>query len=198
MKKYTFYKYVIKSRQFVTSGMIWLHPVSLFVGIVFIALLSCSEGQKKPALPAQPAKISSVDLSFLAQQDGAFILPWKYLLRLKMDSVYNNQLGMVVEMPVFNDTLKALEGKQVVVEGFYIPATETKDNQVVILSAYPFAQCFYCGKAGIESVIDVLSVEPLPRMKTDTKTHIRGRFKLNADNFDYLVYVLEESVLVEN
>ncbi len=153
--------------------------------------------EKENDLPLPQKEPTGVDLSFLGTEDGAYVLPWKVLLRLQMDSSYSDKMGMVVELPVFNDTLKALEGKQVIVEGYYIPATETKDNQIVILSAFPFAECFYCGKAGIESVIDVLSVEPLPRMKTDTKTRIRGRFRLNADNFDYLVFVLEESSLVE-
>jgi hypothetical protein len=171
----------------------------LLVLVFVICVVGCRNVADKNVkdLTSVEKTTTGVDLSFLEMEDGAYVIPWKYLLRLQMDSSYNEQMAMVVELPVFNDTLKALEGKQVIVEGYYIPATETKDNQIVILSAFPFAECFYCGKAGIESVIDVLSVKPLPRMKTDTKTRIRGRFRLNAENFDYLVFVLEESSLLE-
>lgn len=191
--------------------MLLLRPLrrmgAVLGGVVLVCLFytGCRQnGEGSPAgpvpapVPVATPSATNVDLSFLKVSDGAYLLPWKYLLRLTMDSVMSQEHGGMIELPVFNDTLKALDGKQVIVEGYYIPATETKDNQVVILSAYPFAQCFYCGKAGIESVIDVLSVKPLPRMKTDTKTKIRGRFRLNATNFEYLVFVLEESVLVKD
>jgi hypothetical protein len=90
-----------------------------------------------------------------------------------------------------------LDGKRVEVEGFYIPVDETGNEKIVILSAYPFAQCFFCGKAGVESIIDILSPKKLPALKVDTKIKFRGRLKLNRDNFDYLIYVLEEAEMVK-
>ncbi len=197
MIKYSYCKYVINVGRTKWDDAFSLTNLKVTCLVLLITVVSCTEDKKKQMDAVSPVQGNGLDLSFLKTENGAFLLPWKYLLSLKMDSTYNQKLGMVVEVPLFNDTLKALEGKQVIVEGYYIPASETKNNQIVILSAYPFAQCFYCGKAGIESVIDVLSVKPLPRMKTDAKVRIQGRFKLNADNFDYLVFVLEESVLAD-
>ena len=117
-------------------------------------------------------------------------------MAVKFEDSYNEKLGMEVSMPVFSDTLKVLDGKLVEVEGFYIPVDETGDDKIVILSAFPFAQCFFCGKAGVESIIDILSPTKLPVLKVDTKIKFKGRLKLNRDNFDYLIYVLEEAEMI--
>ena len=118
-------------------------------------------------------------------------------MSVKFEEKYSEKMAMKVEYPLFSDTIRALDGKQVQVEGYYIPVSETGDDNIVILSAYPFAQCFFCGKAGVESIIDILSPKKVPQMKLDSKIKFRGRLKLNRDNFDYLIYVLEEAELVE-
>jgi hypothetical protein len=115
------------------------------------------------------------------------------LLKVKFEKQYNEDLGFEVDMPVFSDTLLALNGREVIAEGFYIPVDETGDESILILSAYPFAQCFFCGAAGAESVIDVLNIGKLPKMKVDQKIRFKGKFRLNKDNFDFLIYVLEQA-----
>ncbi|MBK9734442.1 MAG: hypothetical protein IPO92_05520 [Saprospiraceae bacterium] len=118
-------------------------------------------------------------------------------MRVTFEQSYNQKMAMEVSLPVFNDTLKMLDGKDVMIEGFYIPVDETGDDKIVIVSAFPFSQCFFCGKAGVESIVDVLSPKKLPTLKVDTKIKFKGRLKLNRDNFDYLIYVLEEAFMVE-
>ena len=98
---------------------------------------------------------------------------------------------------MWNCTIKSLNGQKVEVEGFYIPVSETGEDNIVILSAFPFAQCFFCGKAGVESIVDILSPKKIPQMKLDSKIKFQGKLKLNRDNFDYLIYVLEEAEMVK-
>lgn len=136
-------------------------------------------------------------LSIFKKEGDAYIVPWPYLMNVKFEEKYDEKMGMEVSYPVFNDTLRLLHGQNVIIEGFYIPVDETGNEKIVILSAYPFAQCFFCGKAGVESIVDILSPTKLPRLKIDSKIKFKGRFKLNRDNFDYLIYVLEEAVLLE-
>lgn len=140
---------------------------------------------------------NAFDISYFEKVDDAYVVPWPLLMGVKFEEKYDENMGMEVSLPIFSDTLKALDGKTVQVEGFYIPVSETGDDNIVILSAFPFAQCFFCGKAGVESIIDILAPKKLPLMKLDAKIKFRGRLKLNRDNFDYLIYVLEEAELVK-
>lgn len=175
-----------------------------FVHIIFFTLLyllqaGCKNGDQEeinitilPAIDSTEIKQERL-LSFLVKQDSAYILPWSLLTRVTMIDTTDALTGMDISLPVFNDTLEALNGKPVVLEGFYIPVEETKDDKIVILSAYPFAQCFFCGKAGIESIVDVLTKDKLPTLKTDTRIEFSGKLRLNRDDFDYLIYILEDA-----
>ena len=183
-----------------------MHFIIKFNIVIYIGLLmalGCKSDQR-----VKNASDNSKHIDTLSQQEilttsvfqkegDAFIVPWKYLMSVKFEEQYNEKMGMEVSLPIFSDTLKMLDGKKVQVEGFYIPVDETGNEKIVILSAYPFAQCFFCGKAGVESIIDILSPKKLPVLKVDTKIKFRGRLKLNRDNFDYLIYVLEEAEMVK-
>ena len=81
--------------------------------------------------------------------------------------------------------------------GFVIPLEETADKTFVILSAFPYSQCFFCGQAGPESVIDILAESKLPRLSVDEKLTFRGRLRLNEDDLRYLNYILEEAELMD-
>ncbi len=182
----------------------WTSSVGIFIGLTFL-VISCKETKStvSATLPQTTDTTSvvndkpAVDISFFQKEGDHIVLPWKYLMNVTFEDMYKEDLGMEVQLPVFNDTLKVLDGKDVVVEGFYIPVDETGDDKIVILSAFPFAQCFFCGKAGVESIIDILSPKKLPTLKLDAKIKFKGRLKLNRDNFDYLIYVLEEAELVQ-
>lgn len=171
--------------------------------IIFIlSLVSC--GPEKPQSDIQelteeehPELTDSSELlAHLKQSDGAYILPWSLLLNIQFEEVFVDSLGMEVSLPIFNDTIQALKDQIVEVEGFFIPVSETGDETIVILSAYPYAQCFFCGKAGVESIIDVVAPKKLPAIKLDEKIKLKGRLNLNRDNFDFLIYILKEAELI--
>lgn len=172
----------------------------LLTGTLFV--VGCkTEGSHKSAVEHAEVKDSvstqSNLLSFYKKNGEYYQLEWPILLRTKFEEKYVDTMGMEVSLPIFTDTLKVLDGKMVEVEGFFIPVSETGDDKIVIVSAFPFAQCFFCGKAGVESIIDILSPKKVGHLKLDAKIKFRGRLKLNRDNFDYLIYVLEEAELVE-
>jgi hypothetical protein len=174
----------------------------LFSILGFLLFYSCKDSNTEQSADIQTGQdsvsidSSNIDFSFLTKESNAYVLPWNYLINVKFEEKFSEKLGMEVSYPIFNDTLKYLDGKTVIIEGFYIPVDETGDDKIVILSAYPFAQCFFCGKAGVESIIDILAPQKLPNLKVDSKIKFKGRLKLNRDNFDYLIYVLEEAEYV--
>ena len=184
-------------------GMISRQSVgALFMKIILVWGIGCKQEKSYP-VTIETSKVelkdtTKFDLSYFQKTaDGAYILPWKLLMGVKFEKKYDQKMAMDVELPIFSDTIKSLNGQKVEVEGFYIPVSETGDDNIVILSAFPFAQCFFCGKAGVESIVDILSPKKIPQMKLDSKIKFQGKLKLNRDNFDYLIYVLEEAELVE-
>lgn len=97
--------------------------------------------------------------------------------------------------PIYNEKIKVLDGQKVVIKGFLIPLEEKSKHSFFLLSAFPFDACFYCGKAGPESVIEVTVKKPLK--PTQKPIAITGTLKLNFDDPDHLFYLINDGELVE-
>lgn len=163
--------------------------------------ISCKDQKQEPQAQISDTTIQDTKLqvpSHITKTGDAYELPWPVLLKARFEKRIDQKLGIEVSYPLFNDTLRALEGKRVVIEGYYIPVDETGDASIVILSAYPYANCFFCGNAGVESIVDVLDTKDLPKLKLDTRIKFEGTLKLNADNYDYLIYILQNARLVSD
>ncbi len=116
-------------------------------------------------------------------------ITWEVLKDVKFAEKLNEELGSYVNVPTFGPKVKALAGKEVEISGYIIPL-DVKQN-LYVLSANPFAACFFCGGAGPESVIDLKFLKAPKRYKTDERITIRGKLKLNATDIYQLNYVLE-------
>jgi len=130
-------------------------------------------------------------------KDGHIILTWEELAKVTFEEEYHEEVEEYIWRPIFSDTLKALNRKKVMVEGFVIPIEETGDETFVVLSGLPYLQCFFCGGAGPETVIDILPKNKLKkRLTTDEKITFKGKLRLNADDLLYLNYILDDAELV--
>lgn len=95
------------------------------------------------------------------------------------------------------DEILSLEGKELEIIGYYIPVA-TKDNSL-ILSKTPFASCFFCGSAGQETVIDVrLSKEAKSNYVADDKIKVRGKLKINSEDWETLCFILEDAIILKD
>ncbi len=97
--------------------------------------------------------------------------------------------------PQFTPAIKALENKVITIKGFLIPLQEQKKHSYFLLSAFPFDQCFYCGKAGPETVIEVTVKKAIKT--TDKIINIKGTLELNAQDPSHLFYIIADGELVE-
>lgn len=162
-----------------------------------------SPGRAEPESDPDSLEISKTDspapLPTRPQPDTTSFLDlsWKTLADIDFRHSWVEELGMEVPFPVFGERVKALEGRSVQVQGYLIPLSETGDETIIVLSAFPYTQCFFCGGAGPESVIDILPAKDPGELKMDQIVTFRGRLKLNDSDFDYLNYILEEAELVE-
>ncbi|MGB2423863.1 MAG: hypothetical protein ACPH97_03965, partial [Flavobacteriales bacterium] len=118
---------------------------------------SNSEGEPVPAVPAG-------DLAELT---------WQVLSDVEFKDVYLEELDAYYWMPKFGPQVIAAEGKDFFITGYMIPVDV--DEDFYVLSRYPFANCFFCGGAGPESVIDLRFPGKSERAyQTDERLTFRG------------------------
>jgi hypothetical protein len=138
-----------------------------------------------------------VILSFSGFIDNKPIaLTWKNLSDVRFAKKFNKQLGMYFLYPTFGESVVALEGKQIQIKGYLIPADP--DNNIYVISAQPMSMCFFCGGAGPESIIELQLRNKKQRFKTDAVKTISGKLRLNAQDIEHLNYILEDAVLIAN
>jgi len=94
-------------------------------------------------------------------------------------------------VPQFSEEAKKLEGKTVSVSGYIVPFDGMFKPQHIILSSLPLASCFFCGVGGPETVMEVFLTETIKY--TESPVTVTGKLKLNATDYEKLMYVLEDA-----
>ena len=120
---------------------------------------------------------------------------WNIFARTTFEPRFDEKVGEYLFYPKFSDEVRALQGRQVTLRGFYVPFAPEGDDYVII-SKYPMSQCFFCGGGGPESVAEVNFAKDAPRFKVDDLITVRGRLKLNSDDPDHINFILTEAELV--
>ena len=120
---------------------------------------------------------------------------WKTLSKITFKKQYDELMGFKVDVPVFSDEGKALDGKEVTIKGYIIPVEGYKGHKEFVFSAFPYNMCFFCGGAGPETVMEVYAKEAINY--TAEPITIRGRLQLNSGDINRLIYSLSEAKLVE-
>lgn len=120
---------------------------------------------------------------------------WDLFAKTKFESRFNEKIGEYLFFPNFSQDLKALAGKEVTLEGYYVPFTPEGDTYV-ILSKYPMSQCFFCGGGGPESVAEINFAKDSPRFDIDDLVTVKGKLRLNTESLDHLNFILDQAVFV--
>ncbi len=124
-------------------------------------------------------------------------ITWKTLSDVTFYEEYNEEFDFNVLYPKFGESVLALEGKEVIIQGYAIPIDELGYEDILVLSAAPYSQCFFCGMAGPESVMDIKPIEKIKNIKLDKKLKLKGKLALNVRDLSQLNYILKDAVLVE-
>ena len=127
------------------------------------------------------------------QEQTPTTITWTDLKDVRFRKKYNEEVGMVFLYPSFGPKVKALSGKELIIKGYTIPINT---EGTYVISQYPMAQCFFCGGAGPESMIE-LRLKKKKRFKTDEIHIFKGKLRLNPDNIEELNYIFEEAELVD-
>lgn len=173
------------------------------LGIVAIAALDLSSFcHPDPASPdlaligaAKAASPVMHDLESLPRET-AFLakdhreLTWAELADVDFKDVYLEELDSYYWKPEFGPKVMAAESQDVYITGYVIPVD--LDEDFYVLSRYPFANCFFCGGAGPESVVDLRFLDTEHRTyQTDERLTFHGNLSLNADDVYQMNYILE-------
>lgn len=118
-------------------------------------------------------------------------ISWENLRDVTFKKKWNAGEGMFVLEPQFGSKVTALKGKEISITGYMIPVDV--DANYYVLSANPFASCFFCGQAGPESVVSVKFKKLTKRLNTDDRLTIKGIFNLNTDDINELNYIIEKA-----
>ncbi len=120
---------------------------------------------------------------------------WSEFAKTKFEPKYYEKLGEYLFVPKFSEQLKAQVGKEITVQGYYVPFAPEGDSYIVI-SKFPMSQCFFCGGAGPESIAEVNFAKSTPKFQVDDLITVKGKLKLNADDVDHVNFILTDAILV--
>jgi hypothetical protein len=120
---------------------------------------------------------------------------WSSFAKTKFEPRYDEKLGEYIFHPNFAQDLKALVGKEITIEGYYVPFAP-EDGNYIVISKFPMSQCFFCGGAGPESVAEVNFSKELPKLDVDDLITVKGKLKLNMDDLDHVTFILTDAVLI--
>lgn len=132
------------------------------------------------------------NLSWHSTADDSSLGYWKMFAEISKERKYMETAGSHYSLPVFTSELLDLEGKQIDLSGYYLPYS--KLDSVIILSRYPNSSCFYCGRAGIESVAMVELVGKAPEsFRTDQRLAVTGKLVLNNSDVNKLAFIVRDA-----
>ncbi|HQQ96867.1 MAG TPA: hypothetical protein PLX35_06365 [Cyclobacteriaceae bacterium] len=136
-------------------------------------------------------------LFFVASSGGAFAQTdsWALFAKTKFEAKYNEKAAEYFLYPVFAPELKNMVGKEISLEGYYLPI-EIEGDAYIILSKFPYSQCFFCGGAGPESIAEVTFKVKPGKFEMDQYLRVKGKLKLNEANIEHGNFLLEDAVLV--
>jgi hypothetical protein len=125
---------------------------------------------------------------------------WNLLLKdVKIRYLYSLTYDTYLPRPKFGKDLKLLDEKEISIKGFFLPVDVT--GSVFVLSYNPMISCFFCTGSGIETIIEINpkeeQIKQFKKLATDNYIQVKGKLRLNAKDYEHLVYVLDNVELVK-
>lgn len=122
---------------------------------------------------------------------------WLTLSLVTFESSYDPEFMMEVKKPKVSASVEKLDGTEIEVEGYIIPLTGQVTQSHFMLSKFPQSTCFFCGKAGPESAMQVFMKDNKKVKISERKVRVKGRLIVNPKDITSLLYTLENGVIIE-
>ena len=122
-------------------------------------------------------------------------ITWDSLKDVRFTDEYSKEVDAYFYYPHFGPSVKALAGKEIIIEGYMLVIN--RKIEAFVLSRNPYAQCFFCGSGGPESIIELNLKPGYPHFNMDQVVTIKGRLVLNQNDIYRCNYILEEAEVYE-
>ncbi len=126
---------------------------------------------------------------------GQTALTWEQLAQVTFQEVDQENAGAVFARAQFSKSLLKREGQDVFIIGYLLPL-DVRGNAYA-LSASPFAACFFCGKSGPETVMELEFAKKESWFAIDQLVMVHGKIRFNPDNPERLYYILQQAAVME-
>ncbi len=130
--------------------------------------------------------------SLLAQNEDNI---WSTLALLEFEQ--KDDLGYFDSEGNILPLIEAFENKEVVVKGYVIPLSGKKAQKHFMFSAYPYASCFFCGKAGPETIMEVFVKNDNEISFSEKKMSIKGTFYFTSRNSNEVMFTLKNTEIAD-
>jgi len=183
-----------------------IYVVFIFIFAVFILLeLNFKPSKKIENIPfskttehkindVQQASFLNFDsLPIIEQSTNAEAITWSLLGKINYENRPHKDYPDGVMYPKVNQELKEKKGKKISISGFIIPI----DNENYALSKNVFAQCFFCGQAGPETIMGIKFKDLKKRLKTDQYVTLEGTFRYNETDVEDWIYHIENAIITK-
>jgi hypothetical protein len=134
------------------------------------------------------AGVHSPNSPFAPLQERADVLPWSVLTAVKTKVEKNRVL------PVFPNTIQALNQKSQRVQGFMMPLDPGEKQKHFLLSSVPLT-CSFCVPGGPESMVEVKTKTPV-KYSLEAVV-VEGQFAVLKDDPYGLFYRMTDAVAVK-
>ena len=186
----------IKNKSFYILRSSWIVGAMILISLVSLDWSSmCHPTPEGVAIKEQIRNVASsksssepLETLFLDSELNFEKLTWEDLTDVDFKDVYVEELDAYYWKPIFGPSVKNLEGKKFYITGYVIPVDI--DEDFYVLSRYPFANCFFCGGAGPETVVDLQFSNDPREYATDERLTFAGELKLNADDVYQMNYII--------
>lgn len=123
---------------------------------------------------------------------------WQTLGMVTFSGKFDADLMMEVKIPKISPLIEVLDGKEIEIEGYIIPLTGQTRQSHFMLSKYPQSTCFFCGKAGPETAMQVFMKNNEKIKISERKVRVKGRLIVNPTDASSLLYTLEDAIMIRD
>lgn len=136
-------------------------------------------------------------LALINNVDGQSKDVWSTLAMVTFENSYDPDFMMEIKIPKVSRAVEKLDSKEIELEGYIIPLTGQVEQSHFMLSKFPQSTCFFCGKAGPESAMQVFMKDNTKIRITERKVRVKGVLIVNPKDITSLLYTLENAEITE-
>lgn len=122
---------------------------------------------------------------------------WSTLSQVTTTSSYDKDFGIEMKKVKVGPIARTLQNKEIEVDGYIIPLNGKLSQNHFMLSKYTNNMCFFCGKAGPETAMQVFLANGKKIAFTEDKIKVKGILLINENDPSGLLYTLDKATIIE-